>query len=187
LDSAGRLIDNGVTTPVNVGCAGTRYFLMSAGLGLDVEVASKSFEKSNTLMKKVWESAKPFIDHITPIRVKLFIDNTYVLNIELVSCSIVNLTTYFAKSIPEITFSHNDDLLHLIAFSSRKKENIVPKLIHHGTFDMGDLHVTQLKAKNIQILYPEDIPLHADGEILRQTTPIESAIQKYKQPIITGL
>ena len=172
---------------IDIGKVGNHYFILTAGFGLEVEMASKALVQEKTILKKAIASMKPYFDTVKPFRVKLYIDNEFIINMTLLSCSLVNLTSFHAKCLPDITFDPQDGKLHFIAFSPKNKENLMPKLLSNSSFALDDVRVTQFKASNIHILFPEDIPIHADGEIIRKTTPIEVSIEQHKQAIITGL
>lgn len=187
IEDAAELLIRPSVSKIDIGEIGQKRFIMTAGFGLEVEIASKALSRDNTIMKKAWSSLKPYFESLKPFQVKLYIDDQFIINMKLLSCSLVNLTSFHAKCVPSINFDPRDGKLHFIAFSPRGKENLMPRLLANNTFDIDDVRLTQFKAKKIHILYPEDIPLHADGEIIRQTTPIEIGICKHKQSIITGL
>jgi len=187
IEEAAELLIRPKISKIDIGKVGTHHFIMTAGFGLEVEMASKALAPEKTMIKKAMATMKPYFEAVKPFQVKLYIDNEFIVNMHLLSCSLVNLTSFHAKCLPGISFDPQDGKLHFIAFSPKKKENLMPKLLANSSFELDDVRVTQFKASSIHILFPEDIPLHADGEIIRQTTPIEVSIEQHKQAIITGL
>lgn len=187
IDQATGLFSRPHVSAIDIGCIGQKHFIMSTGFGLEVEIASEAMRKQRSLTEKLWKQVKPYLEHVEPMSVKMYVDDTFLVTMNTLSCSIVNATTYHQVNIGMNSFDASDGKLHIIAFSPDKKENLAPKLLSGKVFDLDDVRVTQFKAHKVHILYPEDIPLHADGEILRQTTPIDVTIKPKAQLMITGL
>jgi YegS/Rv2252/BmrU family lipid kinase len=169
---------------VDVGMIGQKCFLMSTGFGMEVEIASEAYNSHKTMAQSMWKQVKPYLEQTRLMRVKLYVDDQFLVTMDTISCSIVNMTTYHQKNIIDGNFNFTDNKLHVVAFSPKNKEHLAAKLLSGKQYAVSDMRITQFTAKKIHILYPEDVPLHADGEILRQTTPIEISLHAQKQHIV---
>ena len=165
--ATGVLLD-GTIRAIDVGLAGARYFILSAGVGLDAQVAQQAADSP------AWARAMQPLEFVPPAvasaltfqgeRLTITIDRTEVHR-EVLQVLIANTSLYtgFVRIATEARL--DDGLLDVCIFGGRG----LPSTLRHGTQVLLGIHQADpafeyYQSRRIEVSSPTPWPVHVDAE-----------------------
>lgn len=167
-----KLLEEGVTVPIDLGQVNGIPFINVCGLGISTEVNKRV---TRTLKKltgpfSFWLTGLKLIRSLKPYKINITVDDKPTLTIRTWQITICNGRKYGAWMTIEPDASYNDELLHCLSTEvSRTWEGLklLPSYIK-GTYK-NHHEVNLLKGRKIFIQAKRPLQIDVDGDVQTQT------------------
>lgn len=168
LRGATRALLEGIVRAIDVGRAGARYFILSAGVGLDAQVAAQAADSPDWIrVVQPLEFVPPAVASALTFhgeRLTITIDGTEVHR-EALQVLIANTALYTGFVRIATAARLDDGLLDVCIFGGRG----LPSTLRHSTqvllgLHQGDPAFEYYQGRRIQVTSPTPWPVHVDAE-----------------------